>query len=59
MYMPVAETEKELRALFKKLRALARAVCHFLTCHGVGVAADGSLRNGGRCAGSLFITRGR
>ena len=27
--MTAAETEKELRALFKKLRAPARAVCHF------------------------------
>ncbi len=29
--MTAAETEKELRALFKKLRAPARAVCHFST----------------------------
>ena len=27
--MTAAETEKELRALFKKLRAPAQAVCHF------------------------------
>lgn len=27
--MTAAETEKELRALFTKLRAPARAVCHF------------------------------
>ena len=28
--MTPAETEKELRALFKQLRPPARAICHFL-----------------------------
>lgn len=48
--MTPAETETELRALFKKLRPPARAICHFHILRRNMSSEGGSLLQG--CAGT-------